>query len=275
MVQSYSKICASLQVFWYCDYSISRKPALYLASNVSCNFQENCFRKDSMTERNRKLNELIIAEEKAKNLFREIENRQLIQSGLTEKDIKQRVSDLAQELFGVKKYWHKRIVRAGKNTVLPYKHNPENLTLQEDDILFLDFGPVFEGWEADLGRTFVLGNNQKKLKLKTDIESAWHDGKIFYLENKENITGNQLYDYSTQLAKKYGWKFGNNHSGHLIGNFPHEKLQGEDIVNYIHPDNHTKMSNADKNNEDRFWIYEIHFIDDELQIGGFFEQLLD
>jgi hypothetical protein len=34
------------------------------------------------------------------------------------------------------------------------------------------------------------------------------------------------------------------------------------------------MSSKDKFNEDRFWIYEIHFIDEEKQIGGFFEQLI-
>ena len=82
-------------------------------------------------------------------------------------------------MFGIKKYWHKRIVRSGKNTLLPYKENPPDLTIQEDDILFFDFGPVFDDWEADVGKTYVVGNNAKKLKLSKDVESAWHEGKAF------------------------------------------------------------------------------------------------
>ena len=76
------------------------------------------------------------------------------------------------------------------------------------------------------------------------------------------------------MAKKYGWEYGNHHCGHLVGNFPHEKLLGEDEINYIHPNNDVLMSAKDINGEERFWIYEIHFVDKKLEIGGFFEQLV-
>ena len=102
---------------------------------------------------------LIEAEKKALFLFQEIEKRGLIIPGKTEKNINTEIYNLAFELFGIKLYWHKRIVRAGKNTLKPYNENPENLTLQKDDILFIDFGPVFEEWEADFGRTYVIGND--------------------------------------------------------------------------------------------------------------------
>jgi hypothetical protein len=77
------------------------------------------------------------------------------------------------------------------------------------------------------------------------------------------------------LAKKYGWEYGNEHCGHLIGNFPHEDIQGEEIENYIHPKNNKRMCEPDRNGKGRFWIYEIHFIDKANEIGGFYEQLLD
>lgn len=217
---------------------------------------------------------LIKAEAKAQQLFNEINKRGLIAPGLTEKEVNLAVYDLAFELFGIKKYWHKRIVRAGSNTLLPYQHNPENLTLKEDDILFLDFGPVFEDWEADYGRTYVIGEDPRKIQLKNDVEKAWHEGKSFFEENKEFITGAELYTYTKELAKKYGWAFGNIHAGHLIGEFPHEKVQGEEEINYIHPNNHQTMLSPDKNGLERHWIYEIHLIDEDLQIGAFFEQLL-
>ena len=34
--------------------------------------------------------------------------------------------------------------------------------LTDDDILFLDLGPIFAEWEADFGRTYVLGDDPVK-----------------------------------------------------------------------------------------------------------------
>jgi Xaa-Pro aminopeptidase len=146
--------------------------------------------------------------------------------------------------------------------------------LQSDDILFFDFGPVFDEWEADYGRTYVIGNNPKKLKLKRDIESAWLEGKAFFDEHKETLTGANFYHYTCDLARKYGWEFGNIHCGHLIGNFPHEVLLGEELINYLHPENNIRLSARDVNGNERFWIYEVHFVNRGLGIGGFMEQLM-
>lgn len=220
------------------------------------------------------LSNLQEAERKAAALFEELEKRNLVQAGKTEKELNTEVFQLAEELFAIKKYWHKRIVRAGENTLLPYRANPENLIIQEDDILFFDFGPVFEEWEADFGRTYVIGQNPRKLKLKKDIEAAWEEGRQYYLKHKNELTGANFYNYTKDLAEKYGWTYGNEHAGHLIGNFPHEQILGEETINYIHPENTEPMSNLDKLGNQRHWIYEIHFIDEELKIGGFFEQLL-
>ena len=218
---------------------------------------------------------LIEAEEKALILFEEIQKRGLICVGKSEHTLNKEIFVLAFEIFGIKKFWHKRIVRAGKNTLCPYKENPPDLTLQEDDILFFDFGPVFENWEADIGKTYVIGNNADKLILQKDVELAWQEGKDFYLQNKHSLTGADFYNYTKELARKYGWDYGNVHCGHLIGNFPHEILIGEELINYIHPENTTLMCAKDKNGNERFWIYEIHFVNVEKEIGGFFEQFLN
>lgn len=217
---------------------------------------------------------LIEAEEKADLLFQKINDLGMITEGKTERELNEEVFSLAFELFGIKKYWHKRIVRAGKNTLLPYKENPPDLILQKDDILFFDFGPVFDDWEADIGRTYVLGSDSNKIKLKKDVELAWYEGKEYFDRNKEKLTGADFYNYTKELALKYGREYGNIHCGHLIGNFPHEKIIGEETVNYIHPENEQLMINKDKNGNERFWIYEIHFIDRGSETGGFFEQLL-
>lgn len=219
------------------------------------------------------LKNLIEAEKKAAKLFLEIELNRLLIPGKSEEEINLDIFDLAYKMYGIKKYWHKRIVRCGRNTLEPYNENPKNLILKDDDILFIDFGPIFEEWEADFGRTFVVGEDPYKIKLKKDIESAWHECKQ-YFKTKKIITGAELYEYASKLALEYNWEFGGEIAGHIIGHYPHEKLEKEDKTNYIHPNNHENMFKKDKHNRDRNWILEIHFVDKEKKIGGFFEQLL-
>jgi Xaa-Pro aminopeptidase len=158
--------------------------------------------------------------------------------------------------------------------LLPYRENPEDLIIQADDILFFDFGPVFEEWEADFGRTYVLGNDPLKLKLQADIALAWQEGKEYFDQHRSTLTGADFFNFTKALAEKYGWEYGNEHCGHLIGNFPHEQIVGEEMINYIHPDNDQLMCAPDKNGNERFWIYEIHFVDRNAGIGGFYEQLV-
>jgi len=218
------------------------------------------------------LTQLNLAEEKAATLFKEIEKRSIITAGVTERQINNQVFEMADELFGIKKYWHKRIVRAGENTLHPYDENPPDLTVKEDDIVFLDFGPILEEWEADYGRTYVVGNDSHKQKLASDSERLWYIAQKHLLE-QPSMTGAQLYEYCVQLAVDNGWQFGGPIAGHLIGHFPHEQLDAEEKTNYIHPENHIPMNELDQSGNQRHWIIEIHLVDLEKKIGSFFEQL--
>ncbi len=107
-------------------------------------------------ERSERKTNLLRAQKNAEQLFLEAERRGLIAAGKNEKTLNTEMYELAYEMFGIRKYWHKRIVRAGKNTLLPYKENPPDLLIGESDTVFFDFGPVFEEWEADFGRTVQL-----------------------------------------------------------------------------------------------------------------------
>jgi Xaa-Pro aminopeptidase len=154
--------------------------------------------------------------------------------------------------------------------LLPYKENPPDRVLLADDILFFDFGPVLKNWEADIGITSVIGSDPAKHKLKHDTEQAFQEACLF-MKNTKNITGADVYDFVCGLAGKFGWEYGNEHCGHLIGEFPHEKLQGEIKRNYLHPENKSLIREPDLKGNPRYWILEIHFVDREKQIGGFFE----
>lgn len=224
----------------------------------------------SPTERHRALRD---AESKAERLFAEADLRGFIRPGISEKTLNTQIYELAFEMYGIKKYWHKRIVRAGANTLCPYRENPPDLIIQDDDIVFFDFGPVFEEWEADFGRTYVLGSDPAKLRIQRDIEECWELGRAYFREHPD-VTGSELFAAVSALAVERGWQFGHVHCGHLIGSFPHEVVQGEEVESYIHPDNQVPMRNPDRAGNPRDWILEIHFVDRERQIGGFFEQLL-
>ncbi len=220
-----------------------------------------------------RVTELRAAQSKAERLFHEIEARSLIRAGLSEGQLNAEIYELAREMYGITTYWHKRIVRAGRNTLAPYAENPPDLTIGEDDILFLDLGPVFEDWEADFGRTFVIGSDPLKHKLRDDIAAAFAEGKRYFYETPD-ITANQLFTYAGSLAHKFGWEFGGPIAGHLIGQFPHEKIAGDKVTLYIHPNSHLPMRSLNEKGQKRHWILEIHFVDREHEIGGFFEELL-
>ena len=216
---------------------------------------------------------LIDAEQKAAELFKVAEDRKLIVAGKSERELNNEIFELANELFDIDKYWHKRIIRCGPNTLQPYHENPPDLVIQPHDILFFDFGPIFEDWEADLGRTYVLGNDHLKLKLKADVERAWYEIKEWF-EKQTKLTGAEFYEYIVNVARHYGWEYGSEIAGHLIGQFPHERLDPGDYSLYVHPGNHNDMFLPGEDGNKRHWILELHFVDREKQIGGFYEQLL-
>ncbi|MGC2389494.1 MAG: M24 family metallopeptidase [Candidatus Acidiferrum sp.] len=216
---------------------------------------------------------LLQAQQKANELFEAVEKQGLIRASVPESQLNQEIYDLAQQMFGISTYWHKRIVRAGRNTLAPYDENPPDLTVGEDDILFLDLGPVFEEWEADFARTFVLGSDPVKLKLRADICKGFLEGKKYFHEHPD-ITAVELYRHAQKLARDFGWEYGGPIAGHLIGHFPHERIPGDKVTLYVHPDNPNRMRDLDAEGKERHWILEIHFVDRAREIGGFYEELL-
>ncbi|AEA24866.1 peptidase M24 [Pseudonocardia dioxanivorans CB1190] len=217
--------------------------------------------------------ELVAAEDKAEQLFDEVARRGLIEPGVAESVVSDRVRDLAADLFGVGRHWHKRVVRSGLNTLAPYRANPPDRTLTDDDIVFLDLGPIFAEWEADFGRTYVLGDDPVKHRLRDDLPRIF-DAAAAWFDDRPDVTGAELYAHVCQLATEAGWEFGGAHSGHLVGEFPHELVDGARIESYIAPGNPNPMRRTDRSGRRCHWILEVHLVDRERRIGGFHEQLL-
>jgi hypothetical protein len=73
----------------------------------------------------RRAAERLETQNKAGQLFWEEEVRGLIRAGITENSLNASIYALAKKMYGIDTYWHKRIVRAGRNTLLPYDENPQ------------------------------------------------------------------------------------------------------------------------------------------------------
>ena len=215
---------------------------------------------------------LLDAQNKAILLFEEIEST-LIRHGVSEKTLSNEIHKLGAERYGVRTHWHKRVVRSGPNTMSPFAENPPDRTIESDDILVIDLGPVFEEWEADFGRTFVLGNDTDKKRLRDSLQPIWNTVKSKYRE-KPDMTGEELYDIACNIAKKNGFQFGAHMAGHIVGHFPHERIPKDQTTLYITTANKAPMSCIGADGFKRHWILEIHLHNPIRHFSGFYEQLL-
>src|SRR5271170_4352878 len=112
-------------------------------------------------------------ERKALSLFDAIEEAGFVRAGRTEREVERDIFELALSRFGIEKHWHKRVVRAGANTLTTYHDNPPDRIIEPDDTVYLDLGPVFEDWEADIGRTYALGGAGEKQRLVEDLDRVF------------------------------------------------------------------------------------------------------
>lgn len=217
------------------------------------------------------------AQAKAVALFDEIERRGMVRPGVGERQLSDEIRDLASDMFGVTRHWHRRVVRAGENSLLPFHADPPDRIMADDDIAYLDLGPIFEEWEADFGRTFVLGGvdaDPDKLALRDALPRVWNAGREFF-EAHADVTGAQLFDHVVGLARAEGFEFGAPIAGHLLGEFPHKKISGDDARFYVTPGSDEPMRRTDPTGRVCHWILEVHLANRARGFGGFYEQLLD
>lgn len=217
------------------------------------------------------------AEARGNAMFDAIESAGIIRAGITEKDVDNEIYILAKKDFGVDVHWHKRLVRTGINTVCVYAEDPEPRMIAPDDTVFLDLGPVFASanakWEADLGRSYALGDDPEKKRLVADLPRLFEVVKAHY-DATPDITGEELYATAQSAADEAGWIFGGTIAGHIVGEFPHaQRIPGRE-EHRIAKGNTRRMRDPDANGHERHWILEIHLVDKTKSWGGFYERLL-
>ena len=222
---------------------------------------------------NRRRAELESAQAKALKLFDAIERDGLIRAGVSERQVEDEIGELAAREFGVEKHWHRRIVRAGPNTITISGDNPPVRTILPDDIVYVDLGPVFEAWEADIGRSYVLGGDPAKLRLVNDLPRIFQNVQSHY-HGDPAMSGAALYAFAQGAAAEAGWRFGGKIAGHIVSEFAHALIPGDKALNRISPLNPKPMNAPDAKGRARHWILEIHLVAQDTSFGGFYERLL-
>jgi Xaa-Pro dipeptidase len=216
---------------------------------------------------------LVAAERTGMALLDAIESAGLIAPGRTELEVERDIFAIANKDFGVTDHWHDRVVRAGSNTLCIAGEAAPDRTISEDDIVFLDLGPVFGDWEADVGRSYAIGSDPMKHALCADLPVVF-DAVRSRFNADPDITGAALYAIAHEEAERRGWVFGGKIAGHVVGQFPYARGAETKALRWIFPGNVTRMRDADAQGNARQWILEIHLLSSDLRFGGFYERLL-
>lgn len=189
---------------------------------------------------------------------------QTLKPGQSEDQITKNVLSQMAAL-GIKKNWHKPIIRVGVNTVLKFGVAPldSKVTLSDSDLCILDLGPVIGQYEADIAETFVLGSDPEHLRIKHSSKIVWQ--KTCDMWKKKSLSGTDMLSYASELANEIGYTLDIEEAGHRIGKFPHDR------------DAPSKLFKNPSLIPPGEWVLEIKLISKDSQtkkIGSFYERIL-
>lgn len=186
-----------------------------------------------------------------------------IKPGMNEADGQKLIKEIFKQ-HGVEKFWHPSKFRVAAETVKSFREPPDQqIHLSPNDICFLDLGPIIEGHEADFGFSFLIDTLEQQSELyllSKRSEILFEMCRTHWLE--KSVTGKELYEFATEQAQKWGYRLNPNMAGHRLGDFPHRVYSAE------------KLSEIERKPIENLWVLEIHLIDDRLQRGSFYEDIL-
>ncbi len=203
------------------------------------------------------LDDYLRAQEKTRQVVASFAKK--IKAGMTEKEGRALLESMMDD-SGLEKRWHPTKFRMGANTTKNFRDNSEDYTLKDEDIFFADIGPVYYNHEGDFGETFTLGNNPRHKHLAQSAKSIFYTTQKIWKEKK--LTGAELYAFAENEAQKLNLRLNSNMYGHRLGDFPHAVHSKE------------KLGKIEFSPAPTLWVLEIHVIDDELNLGAFFEDIL-
>jgi Xaa-Pro aminopeptidase len=183
-----------------------------------------------------------------------------LEPGMTEVEADRLARDMLKAR-GLLRGWHTPYVAFGAHTIDYYDRRPcPDTRLGEQDIAVVDIGPVWQGWEADYGDTFVFGQDPEMLRAQADVRRLFAAAADKWRD--EGLTGDALYAFAAQEAERLGWRFNGVLAGHRVSDFPHKlHFAGElSAIPFVPaPD---------------AWVLEVHIFHPDGRFGAFVEDLL-
>lgn len=164
------------------------------------------------------------------------------------------------QAMGASHTWHPTYIRFGADTVRPPREGIDRQRrLRASDIVVVDLGPVWDGYEGDYGDTFVFGDSPLHLACKTALHEVFDETRDAWLRG---LTGRELYDFAEQSAVAKGWRLARNLAGHRLADFPHALFENKELADLDIPP--SEMA----------WVLEIQLCHPTEPVGGFFEDML-
>jgi len=180
--------------------------------------------------------------------------------GLRESDARAQARRILDDL-GCERLWHPTHIRFGSNTTKTFSQTSDgDPVLGEDDIYFIDIGPVFDGHEGDVGATFTTGADAGKAACAATAKLLFEDVSAKWRQDR--LSGPSLYAYAAQRAVELGWMLNLGVKGHRVGDYPHSIHRGG------------KLGAFDGEPTPGVWILEIQIADASRTFGAFYEDLL-
>lgn len=186
--------------------------------------------------------------------------RERFQPGLRESEARVLAESILRDL-GMQRLWHPTHIRFGVNTTKTFREASDgDPILGEDDIFFVDIGPVFDGHEGDVGATFTTGTDPEKAACAAAAENLFREVSAAWKER--GLSGQALYDFAAAHAQQNGWRFNLDIKGHRVSDFPHAIHRGG------------KLADFDSLPAPGVWILEIQIAHPTKPFGAFYEDLL-
>lgn len=183
-----------------------------------------------------------------------------VEPGMTALDGHSLIKEVFKK-FGISKFWHPSKFRISTDTTKSFREpDDSSIFIKSGDICFVDLGPIYQGHEADFGRSFVVGREDKNEKLVQASHLVFQKTADHW--RSSSCRGVDLLTFANKEASKLGYRINPTMAGHRLGDFPHKVFSSQ------------KLFSFEKAPIENLWVLEIHLVDEEHRVGAFFEDVL-
>lgn len=141
-----------------------------------------------------------------------------IKVGVTELELKTKLKEIIKEKGGIPR---NPVVSFGENTAYPHYIGEKGI-LKEKDIILIDFGCIYDGFNSDMTRTIFVGDiTEEERKIYNIVLNA---NLIAEKNIKEGLEIKKLDEYARNHIQEFGYgKYFITRLGHGIGLSLHEE----------------------------------------------------